>query len=126
MNDYIALLVLKFRFFILSWMCKISNLFKHKNGDDMFDGELLVTRKGEIEIVLRKHPSSVRVFFDDECVIVPCNPHHHDHFHWHVKNLHQNHSHDHRHDHCNHEDKFVLIIKWDVKNMRVIKWVVRY
>lgn len=126
MKNFIAMAYIKFQIFIITLLWKIRDFCNPKSGDDMHTGELIVTGKGEADIELKQHPVSIKVFFDDEYVIVPCNHHHHDTLHWHVRNLHHNHPHDKRHDHCNHKDQFVLVVKWHVHNIRVIKWVIHY
>lgn len=126
MKTYFELIWLKIRFYVLILIYKIQDLFTFKSGDKMFGGELVISASGEVEIGLKSNPKTVKVTLDNECVVVPCNPHHHDHLHWHVKNLHQNHKHDHKHDHCNHKDEFVLVIKWDVHSIRLVKWMVHY
>lgn len=127
MKVYIMLILIKFRLFILFLMQKWNNFLFEEIGDKMHKtGELIVSGEGEVKIELKYNPINVKVFFDDDPVVVPCNPHHHDHLHWHVKNLHHHHKHDHRHDHCNHDDKFELVITWKVHNLRVIKWTITY
>ena len=127
MKTYMQLLWFQLCLFVVILIHKCHTFLSGKGGDDMYTGELIVTGEGEAIIDLRGHPKSVTVFFEGEPVIVPCDPHHHhDHLHWHIKNLHHSHKHDSRHDHCNHKDHFVLVIKWHVHNVRVIRWAVRY
>src|SRR6185312_9503944 len=103
MKTYIMLILVRLRFFVLSFLQRIKNFWYDNGEEDMHQaGELLVTGNGEAKIDLKTHPVSVKVFFDGDPVIVPCNPHHHDHLHWHIRSVHHNHRHDHRHDHCKH------------------------
>jgi len=115
------------RLYVLFVMRRIQEFFNiEENGADMQQGELIVVGADKVEIILgHRHPKEVSVFFEGEPIPVPCNPHH-DKLHWEIHNKHQHHSHDHKHDHCKHQDEFVLIIHWNVANVRVIKWVVWY
>ena len=127
MKKYLIFILSKLKFFVLILIQKWYNFWGNESGAIMHQsGELIVTGSGEVEIELKKNPSSVKVFFDDDIIVVPCNPHHHDHLHWHVKNLHHHHQHDSRHDHCNHNDHYILVISWKVHNVREIKWSVHY
>ena len=93
----------------------------------MQSGELDVTGKDKVEIVLgERHPDSIIVKFKGHHHHVPCNPKHHDELRWELKNKHHHHPHDHRNDHCNHKDIYVLIISWNVTDMRTIEWLVYY
>lgn len=82
----------------------------------MQSGELFVTGKDKAVILLKKHPDKVIVHFDKHEHIVPCNHHHHDELEWevHVKHEHP------------FKTKFVLVIKWNVTNVREVKWTVYY
>lgn len=96
-------------------------------GDEMQSGELDVTGKDKVEINLgARSPCRVIVKFKGGHHHVPCNPKHRDELKWEVKNKHYHHPHDFRHDHCHHEDKYMLMISWDVTNVRTIEWVVYY
>ena len=81
----------------------------------MQSGELVVSGKDKIHIPLDGFPSKVDVDFVDECVIVPCDPHHHVdslEFEVHVSNTHHH--------------GFVLVISWHVSGVREVKWTAAY
>ena len=80
----------------------------------MQSGELFVTGKDSVIIVLKKLPHKVEVCFVDEPEVVPCNHHHHDKLEWQV------------HSNNHHHSGFVLVIKCNVTNVREIKWRVYY
>lgn len=80
----------------------------------MQSGELIVIGKDKAVIHLHNCPSRVVVLFKDECVIAPCNPHHHDSLEWEV-------FHPHSHHHPS-----TLVIKWHVSGVREINWRVYY
>lgn len=97
----------------------------NENGAKMHweEGELVVVGANDVEILLNREPRFVEVEFEENQVLVPCDPHHHhhghghghhrDHLYWYVK-------HYHRHPrHCN---NYVLKIEWIVKEVRTIKW----
>lgn len=80
----------------------------------MQSGELVVSGRDKIHIVLKSLPERVNVHFVDDCEIVPCNPHHTDSLEYEV---HASHTHHHG---------FTLIISWHVHGVREIKWSVHY
>lgn len=81
----------------------------------MQSGELFVTGKDKVVISLKKFPSKVSVHFKDEPHVVPCNHHHHDELKWEV---HASHHH--------YKSGFILVIEWNVTNVREIKWEASY
>lgn len=97
-------------------------------GEAMQSGELEVTGRYKVEINLGSHPPCrVMVGFrKGHHHHVPCNPKHHDELRWELLNKHQHHRHDARHDHCHHEDKYILVIAWDIADVRTIEWVAYY
>lgn len=93
----------------------------------MQSGELDVTGHGKVEIILgNRHPNNIVVKFKGGHHHVPCNPKHNDELRWELENKHHSHPHDYRHDHCQHEDKYVLIVSWNVTDVRTIEWVAYY
>lgn len=82
----------------------------------MQSGELIVAGKDEARIHLHNHnyPSKVTVCFHDEPNVVPCNLPHIDKLEWDL------------HISTSHHGKFTLFIKWEVSNVREIKWAVFY
>lgn len=80
----------------------------------MQKGELIVSGKDKIKIDLHGFPREVKVEFSDQCVIVPCNPHHHDFVEFEVHSSQSN------------RGGFVLVISWDVTGVREIKWAAYY
>lgn len=77
-------------------------------------GELIVVGKNEAKILLHKFPYDVKVHFRDQFCETPCNPHHADVLEWEVQSS------------IHHHGGFVLIIKWNVENVREIEWKVFY
>ena len=77
----------------------------------MPSGELIVVGKDEARITLTHFPVRVKVEFQDEYMIVPCNPAHHDKLEWEVERV---------------SHHYVLIIKWKVSSVREILWTVLY
>lgn len=78
----------------------------------MQSGELIVTGKDEISVILRGIPAKVHVHFEHEHEAVPCNPHHHDELSWELN--------------TSNPLKISLIISWEVTGVREIKWTVLY
>lgn len=76
----------------------------------MQSGELIVTGTDQISINLNGMPAEVKVRFKDEEQIVPCNPHHLDFLEFEIQSV----------------VGFILLIKWNVTNIREIKWHVAY
>ena len=84
----------------------------------MQSGQLIVTGNSEVAISLRGVPSKVIVNFEDDCVVLPCNPKHFDELQWEVLE---------GHEHCHHHGSdFELLIGWEVSGVREIKWTVYY
>ena len=83
----------------------------------MQSGEIIVTGKDEAVINLKGKPSKVIVHFKDHSHVVPCNHHHHDELEWEVQRYKRHHQ---------HLSGYVLVIKWDVTNVREIKWSASY
>jgi hypothetical protein len=81
----------------------------------MQSGELVVSSKGDVNILLEKLPAEVKVHFKHEKEIVPCNPSHVDELQY---SVHTNNN--------SHHYKFVLIIKWNVSGVREIVWEALY
>ena len=97
-------------------------------------GELIVTNKDKIEIVLKSNPTGVSVKFKDHHVIVPCNPRHFDELKWEVlatcrhckhNKKHYGQSYDH-HGYHKHHMEYTLLISWSVTAVRDIVWAVFY
>jgi hypothetical protein len=80
----------------------------------MQSGELTVTGKNSIHIPLEHLPAEVKVYFKDDCEVVPCNPHHVDRLEYEVHTNNKHHMH------------FMLIVKWDVSDVREIVWHVSF
>ena len=76
----------------------------------MQSGELIVTGKDKAIIPLNGFPSEVKAHFKDDEVVVPCNPIHADTLEYEV------------HASNTVAGGFVLIISWDVTNVREIVW----
>lgn len=82
----------------------------------MQSGQLFVSGKNKVIINLKGHPDKVSVHFHGHSHVVPCNHHHHhDSLEWEVIV-------DNKHDHI----KYTLIIKWNVTDVRQIKWEACY
>lgn len=126
--NYLKLFLIK-AYLTFAYFCR--NVWLFLLGDagrsKSMQGELIVIGHDKVEIDLGdKHPKSVDVHFANGFITVPCNPHHHDDLRYSVHNRHHHHKHDAQHDHCNHEDRYVLTIHWDVSSVRLIKWTVKY
>lgn len=101
----------------------------NENGVKMHwhEGELVVLGSNEAEIVLLQEPRLVEVEFEENQILVPCDPHHHHHDHhhghhrdrlfWYIKHYHR---------HFKHKNNYVLKIEWVVKTARTIKWKVYF
>jgi hypothetical protein len=77
----------------------------------MQSGELFVVGKDHVTIHLHGNPQKVVVQFKDEHHITPCNPNDFDELEWEVER---------------HLFGYVLRIKWQVTDVREIKWEVDY
>lgn len=80
----------------------------------MQSGELIVTGKNVATIILHGAPAEVRVHFEHEENIVPCDPKGADEVEYEVVRNHHVHS------------GYILLIKWNVSGVREIKWHVAY
>jgi hypothetical protein len=78
--------------------------------------QLSVSGKSSISVRLDREPEEVQVFFEDnDFTIVPCNPQQADTLSWRVHKVLV---------HGFHETH--LTIEWNVSDVKVICWVVRY
>ena len=80
----------------------------------MQSGELIVTGQNVATIILHGAPAEVKVHFEHEANIVPCDPQNADTLEYEVKR------------NYNVSSGFVLIIRWNVSGVREIKWHVAY
>jgi len=80
----------------------------------MQSGELTVTGRDHVKIILHKFPTKVIVKFKDHVTVVPCNPHHHDELTYEV------------HRSFFHHSGFELKIFWCVSGVREIVWYAYY
>ena len=81
----------------------------------MQSGELTVSGKDTYRIDLRGLPQEVRVHFVDDDCVTPCDPHHYvDSLEFEVHASNHNHH------------GFVLVISWEVRGVREIKWSAYY
>lgn len=80
----------------------------------MQSGELIVTGKNSIHIILDRMPAEVRCHFKHEAEIVPCNPQGVDFIEYDV------------HTSNTVRSGLILIIKWSVSGVREIVWHVSY
>ena len=80
----------------------------------MQSGKLLANGTSLIRIALKERPVEIKVWFQDNPHIIPCNPHHH--YHDHVSHRIQRVS--------KHHDKFlyILVIEWKTSEIREIAW----
>lgn len=83
------------------------NSRKHKT--EVMAGELIVISEDEVHIELPKRPKEVLAVFGKYCNITPCNPRHFDLLKCYV---------------CRFHKRYCLVIKWNVSNLRKIKWEV--
>ena len=89
----------------------------------MQSGELTVSDRGSIRIVLRGKPHHVRVHFKHEHHPVPCNHHHHhDELDYTVDHEDEDPRHHHDMPHLHRERQWVLLIKWYVEGVREVIW----
>ena len=75
----------------------------------MQSGELTVSGTNSIHISLEHMPAEVKVYFEDDDRLIPCNPH--------VDTLEYS-----VHTTNTHRHGFVLIINWSVSNLREVRW----
>ncbi len=78
-------------------------------GEQMQQGELIVTGHDQIKLKLKFRPEQISVHFKDHQVIVPCNHHHHDELEYEVFKI---------------KRTYYLLISWKVSNVRTISWKV--
>lgn len=90
------------------------SLTSHFQGNIMQSGELIVTSKDKANIELVSHPCLVRVRFEGDGCVIPCNPQHHDHLKWTLIPAHGL------------SQKYILQISWQVTNVRKIVWEAFY
>lgn len=88
----------------------------HPSHQSVFDGNLSVVGKGKIDVQLHRHPPTrFHVQFKSDPNSPhqphPCNPHQVDDLEW---DLHYK------------EGHYVLVIKWNVVDVREIAWLVEY
>lgn len=78
----------------------------------MQSGELIVVGKDQASFTLIKHPALIKVRFEGDGCIIPCNPQHCDFLDWQLvgesKNLFGH--------------KYSLLIHWRVSGVRKIVW----
>lgn len=82
------------------------------------NGSITVMKTGEAIIPLKKNPREIFVSFVKE-EWSPCNPHHHhrhDGLKWKIY---------HKHPHHKNSD-YVLEISWSVRDVRIIKYLIKY
>lgn len=86
----------------------------------MQSGKLVANGRNRIRIALKAKPIKIKVWFEDDPHIIPCNPHHHhnkqDHLHHYVDRA------DKYHDH----KQYILTIEWHTHDLREIEWKVWY
>lgn len=90
---------------------RIINIFNHIVYDSK-SGELIVSGKHSVNISLKYFPNKVSVHFTGDQITTPCNPYC-DKLTYEINCIKKSHS-------------YVLNIKWDVSNTRIIKWYVEY
>jgi hypothetical protein len=92
----------------------------------MQSGNLTVTGNNSVRIPLLGRPREVFCHFRHEHEPVPCNPHHQDHLEYKIESVDEDlHIHI-RIDHHHHDRQFVLVIKWNVVDVREIEWLIVY
>lgn len=93
----------------------------------MVSGELIVTGKNHAELALERRPTHVKVYFKDDCVVVPCNPTHFDELEWRIREQidREVNTRSRSRDRDRHKS-FFLEISWDVSASRAIMWEVIY
>lgn len=90
----------------------------------MQSGELIVTGKDSIRILLHGYPREITVRFKHDHHPVPCNPNDADWLEYEVVHEDEDprlHAHP---GHHHHDRQFYLSIKWDVSGVREIVWFV--
>jgi hypothetical protein len=94
---------------IVLYVSAVIYLVKRSNKENaMQSGELLVIGSDTYEVELKRHPTSVKVYFEDACEIVPCSPNHFDDLQWDVDT---------------HHGVTTLTISWKVTGERKIIWI---
>ena len=83
----------------------------------MQSGELIVTGKDQVVIKLDGPPAEVKCYFKDDIEVVPCSPHHADALEYEVVE---------KETFFDLFVKFVLVIKWNVHDVRTIIWEAAY
>lgn len=83
--------------------------------------ELSVSGKKSIELELERRPESVRVFFDDSYIDIPCNPGHTDMLEYFIREREGGKQHRRRP-----HRKYFLEVSWDVAEPRLIKCHITY
>lgn len=118
---YFYLLLHRLAFYYHVWIDIVYTFLfgNDSQGVIMQSGELVVTGKDKIEILLGHHrPHKVHVKFKGGHNHVPCNPQHCDELMAQIKHHHLYH-----HEHHN---EYVLAISWHVTDVRTIEWFVHY
>lgn len=90
--------------------------FKRLKGNIMQSGELIVTGKDQASFMLIKCPALIKIRFEGDGCVIPCNPQHYDFLDWQLitesKNIFGH--------------KHSLLIHWGVTGVRKIVWEAFY
>jgi hypothetical protein len=94
----------------LLWFRLLGKNHNQNNEHEIQFGEFCTTGKGKLDVDLLCPPKRIKVEFKDSPNQVPCNPHH-DRLSWDIVKT---------------PGKLILVIKWNVSDIREIKWMVFY